>query len=170
MKNQNGFTLMELLVTLGIIGVLASIALPMFSDYRKRAYDASALSFAKDSLMIASDVLISDMSEIPRVNQFGYTLLINSFPILNNGEITSTTSNAAISQVQSTISNYLKPVDNTAYVAILSTGGVLQIDITVLHCKGSKVFIFQRSESTSKFTEVVYEGVFYDSIRSFYCP
>ena len=39
-RNQAGFTLFELLLVIAIIGVLASVSLPNFADFRATAYDA----------------------------------------------------------------------------------------------------------------------------------
>ena len=49
MDNKKGFTLIELMIVIAIIGILAAIAIPQFSVYRTRSYNSSSHTDLKNA-------------------------------------------------------------------------------------------------------------------------
>jgi len=58
-KKEKGFTLIELMIVVAIIGILAAIAIPQFSSYREKAFDSAAEADLRN-LMTAQEAAYAD--------------------------------------------------------------------------------------------------------------
>ena len=97
--NSKGFTLIELMIVIAIIGILAAIAIPNFIAYRDKAYCGYAEGDAQNTLAALS----SYFSEPSRTTLPGVADLVTAEELsLNNavGSVSITTTNGYTVTVQ----------------------------------------------------------------------
>ena len=67
MKKQQGFTLIELMIVVAIIGILAAIAIPAYQDYTIRAQVTEGLNLASGAKAAVSEYFM-DRGILPGTN------------------------------------------------------------------------------------------------------
>ena len=102
-KTQAGFTLIELMIVIAIIGILAAIALPAYQDYTKRA-KFSEVVVATSALKTAVEICAQDQNDVLpcddgatgagwSIDNLGASGFLNKVEVLN-GIITATASSS----------------------------------------------------------------------------
>ena len=63
LNNSKGFTLVELLISIAIIGILAAVGIPQYTQYKVRAYDAHSKQALKDMHLLCNAYWLDTDSE-----------------------------------------------------------------------------------------------------------
>jgi type IV pilus assembly protein PilA len=71
MKKQAGFTLIELMIVVAIIGILAAVALPAYQDYTKRAKMSEVILAASACRTTITEVVQSASTALPAAGSWG---------------------------------------------------------------------------------------------------
>lgn len=103
LKENKGFTLVELIVVIAILGILAAVAVPAYSGYVTKAKDAKVLSEVSTLVTGAQSVATADGATVTEIS------------ISSAGVITVTTSGgpSGYDLDESKIADYLTNVEST---------------------------------------------------------
>jgi type IV pilus assembly protein PilA len=109
---QKGFTLIELMIVVAIIGILAAVAIPAYSDYTKKA-KATELVQGTAALKTAVEICVADL---------GLTSgTISGCSSGNNGVPASLTSTGAGTPLGGTQYTYSKRVSDAGIITVAAT-------------------------------------------------
>lgn len=133
---QKGFTLLELMIVVAIIGVLAAIAVPQYQDYAARA-KLSRVAAAVDPLKLAVASFYHDNGGLSSLTLNNWTSLgLGSGPTPTN-EISTYSVAAGTGAITVTLQNVKSGINGSTLTWNPSTGGTTAITWTITSSLGN---------------------------------
>ncbi|KRG35907.1 pilin [Psychrobacter sp. P11G3] len=116
MNAQKGFTLIELMIVIAIIGILAAVALPAYQDYTVRAKITEPVLAASTCRTTVTEVYQS-ASSLPAANEWGCEVGIEAVEASGEGQDAV----EAIDAAPSTKYTALVETNNTGVITVTTT-------------------------------------------------
>jgi len=135
-KKEKGFTLIELMIVVAIIGILAAIAIPQFSNYRTKAFNSAAISDLHTA-RLAEEAIFADYQVYGSTVATDVASVIAGAKLTANGWIATTTSGESAPIALS------KNVELQAKVKSTFDYGT----VTAQHTSGDKSYVSETDQS-----------------------
>jgi type IV pilus assembly protein PilA len=139
MKSK-GFTLIELMIVIAIIGILAAVAIPAYQDYTVRARVVEGLTLSAPAKLAVSEAIMANHGSLANAEQTGYAYKgpanpenVANIAIGDDGAITVT----YVNSIDSGATIVLKPAFKAGDSAVTWTcnGGTLQAKYRPANCR-----------------------------------
>ncbi len=123
---QKGFTLIELMIVIAIIGILAAIAIPAYQDYTIRAKVSEGLNLAGAAKLAVAETMTAPVAGLPTTMLMAVCLLLPASPATTRASVTVGTAGTSHHPVQHPTWVVIRlPMAPTSYLTPTANAGSL---------------------------------------------
>ena len=127
-RNQAGFTLIELMIVIAILGILAAIAIPAYQDYSVRAKVSEAINVASPSKLAVAEFLSSEGRWPDNRTEAGVSDVdskyVDELTIVGTAGIPTNLAGAILAKIYIDVNE-----DTTGVNSVLGAGQVMYIEL-----------------------------------------